>query len=695
VTPSVIEKLRERRGSTPTIIALVVFTLLIIVGGITMMRRSNHVDDSLPQMSQQVETRAFYIAQTALDRSIKELVADPDWRDGFEETPFESGTYNVRVYDSAETETQDAVLPPNYVRIVASSEVEGVTRKVEAIWVDALSAFANTYSAHNHLELANHGARDVVVVGNIHNNAWNQGATIIAGGTRLYGNVTSIGDIHIGGDVSGAAKVYGSVWGSEITVAPEAQIHRYESLSEWTEGIDLNGDGDATDIGIDREPIEVVGSKAVWVRGRAMTDGSTDSSVGGGSVPVAVGRDGLGPIVDPRPDFAAYYEMVTGLSTYPPAIDHVSKHILGDGDGHYFSSANEFLNWIDFINESDVFCWRCAGDGRIDPGNTSECPTCSGNGNDRATVISGVFYIDDADVDLSDIGGNLIVHGTIVVAKGDPYTWPSKEIPAPGGNTEIAHFPEHGRFVVAGEKRMNLTVTYRSDEESSDYTWSQKTLLGGENAQIVPVPEPDRGHFMREYPAIIAADGIIIEPRQAGFAYHPGDIGDERLTVLQGVIYAENEVRLHGRGGWNGGDMVFDEMLPRGEEDALDEPVLNIDLNGDHDVFDRVELSAISTVPVVPVSDKEYTVDINNDGVLGKVTIGVNYLAFFDNNDYAYPTLIYHEGLVLGGSIHSCEQTLVVHDPALTASGIPFGFEVSFGSTTYQGLVWWSERSSD
>lgn len=681
------------RGSARTVAILITVTLLIIAAGIRLIRTNRSSSDALPQAAEQIDSHAFYIAQTALDRSIKALVADPKWRDGFAEVPFEQGKYNVHVYDTERTNPDRESLPPNYVRIVASSEVEGVIKEVEAVWVNAMSAFNHTYAAGERIELGNHGAREIVFMGDLHNNAWEGGKIEIHDGVRLYGNVSSSGPVVIGSeDPSRPTRVYGSVWGSDIDISRSAEIRKFESLSEWTEGVDLNGDGDTTDIGVERGPIDVVGAHSIRSADRPVGDGETDSRIGGGSVQVTVGRDGLGPVVDPRPDFTAYYELVTGLSSYPPSADHRSTHILGDGDGHYFASGSEFLDWLRFQNERDVFCWRCAGDERIDPGNTTPCPTCGGTGRVRAVVVSGIFYVDDAVLDLTALGKNIILHGTIVVAEGNPYEWPSKKIPVPGGEAEIAHFPQKGRLELHGQNRMHFTQTYRSDQDAADYTWQQRKLHAGEAMQIVPVPVPRSGHFMRDFPAIIAADAIIIEPRGEGFAYHPGDIGDERITVLQGVVYAENEVRLHGRGGWSGEKMIFDEMEARDEDEALDEPVLNVDLNGDHDVFDRVEISAISMVPVVPVANGKYSVDINNDGVLGEVTIGMDYIGFFNDNGYPYPTLIYLQGLVLGRYIHSCEETLVQHDPGIPAAGIPFGFEVSFGSTTYQGLVSWSER---
>ena len=86
--------------------------------------------------------------------------------------------------------------------------------------------------------------------------------------------------------------------------------------------------------------------------------------------------------------------------------------------------------------------------------------------------------------------------------------------------------------------------------------------------------------------------------------------------------------------------------------------------------------------------------DINNDGVLSAVTIGVDYSDFFGRHGYRHPVLVYHQGLLLGQQLHTCEGVLVDFDPGIAASGIPFGFDVSFGGAPYQGLVSWREHKS-
>jgi hypothetical protein len=623
---------------------------------------------------------------------VKTLVADPAWRDGFQKVAFEDGIYDVKVFTDTGSRELAGGIPVNYVRILASSEIDGVRKEVEAVWVDAMAAFHNTYTAGNDIDLTSHDANRTVVLGGVHNNSWDGGGIEVGDGVTVYGDIASLGHVSLGSNGSAPASVVGSVWGSRIHVSGTASIREFKGLSEWAEGVDLNGDGDAADTDLDAGPTRVSATSSVVVDGRSLRNGDVDMRIAGGSAAVGVGETRIGAIVDPRPDFTAYYELTTGSSAYPPGGRHVMVPIAGDGDGHYFDSAARFLRWLRGQNSIDAHCWRCAGDGRIDPGNATECPNCEASGRESAVEISGVFYIDDTTLDLSDLETSLVVHGTIVVAAGNPYTWPSKTIDTPGGERTIEHFPEQGRFVLAGPSRMHFTQTYRSLVERGSYRWRTRVLFDGDNAQTLTLREPTDPDHTRDFPAILAATEIVIEPRGTGFAYLPGDVGDEVLTVLQGVLYAEERVRLHGRGGWSGEPLVFDENAARNADESLDESALNIDLDGDGDTFDSVELSGVSEVPVVPLAGGRYAVDINNDGVLGEVTLGGDYVGFFNDNGYVCPILIYHEGLVLGRSIHSCDETLVVFDPLIAETGAPFGFELTFGSAPYQGLVYWEER---
>jgi hypothetical protein len=681
-------------GSRRMILLLIAVSLALLVGRIYVVKKAERIDLPIPQVSQQVDGNAYYIAQTALDRSIKALVDDPSWRSGFRGVPFENGTYNVILFDSKDDGegSFDPSIPPDYVRIVASSEVDGITREVEAIWVDAMSAFQYAYACGEEIELVSHDTR-AVVVGNIHHNAWNNGEARIHEGLTLYGDVISPGEINLGIAGHGtAAAVYGNLWADRIHILENGEVRKYQDLTEWIEGVDLNGDGDNDDAGLSLPSGAVAAASALTAAGKRLTNGERDSRVSDGNVPARVGGNKPGAIVDPRPDFIVYYELTTGLSTYPPRSEHLSSPISGDGSGHYFASSKDFMAWLDHDFEREVLCWQCAGDGMIDPYEETPCPTCGGMGRDSALEIAGVFYIDDELLDLSSLQNNLIVHGTLVVADGNPYLWPTKIVDIPGGKATIDHFPQQGRLVLKGATRKHVTVTYRSDQESGTYTWNRRVIHAGEDAQTLPIQEPLQGHFMRGFPAIMAPAAVLIESRGAGFAIHRGDIGGESLTILQGLIFTDGDLRMHGKGGWDGGPIVFDEGMERRADDLLHEPILNLDLNSDGDLTDQVEISSISSREVIPVARNRFHVDVNNDGILDKVVLGDNYIEFFRRNGYVCPVLIYHEGILMGRRIHSCEQYRIVLDPLISASGVPFGFEVNFRSTAYPGLVSWTER---
>ena len=680
----------KRRGSA-TPVVLVALTLVIILALVIVKRpRDRQTPLVPPQTAAQGDTRALYIAQTALDRSVKALAADPGWRSGFEATPFEDGTYDVRVFehgDSART------LPPNYVRIVAKSNVGGVTSEVEAVWVDAMAAFRHAMTAGNRIELLSHDANHAILPGSIHNNASRGGKISIGSGVTVYGDVTSLGDVEMGSNDVENTVVFGSVWGSSIRMSGAAAIRDPARFGEWEDGIDLNRDGDLEDRGEGGGKHRVSALTAITVDGRSLGNGDMDRSLGGGATSASVGGESIGAIFEPRPDFAAFYELVTGSYVYPPRSKHVTTPLAGDGDGHYFASGDGFIAWLDAQPRGDTVCWRCAGDQRIDPGNGTECPTCAGTGYVAAVVASGVFYVDDALCDLSGLGADLVLHGTIVVADGDPYRWPEKRITSPGGDEVIDHFPTEGKLVLRGEHRSHFTQTYRSSGGERSYRWRRATIFNGENTQTIALPVA-HDDPITDFPALVVADEIDIAPRGRGFAYHPGDIGDEKVTMLEGVVYAENRISLHGRGGWEGEPVVFEEELPRAEDESLDESVFNVDLNGDGDMNDRVTVGSIQTVPAVPVSRDEVAVDINNDGVLANVPIGGDYVAYFNENAYVCPVLIYHSGVVLSQEIHACEQTFVIADPA-AARALPFGFALTFGAAPHQGLISWKERTQD
>jgi hypothetical protein len=213
-------------------------------------------------------------------------------------------------------------------------------------------------------------------------------------------------------------------------------------------------------------------------------------------------------------------------------------------------------------------------------------------------------------------------------------------------------------------------------------------LRSDADAQKIPFPATDLGRPLREFPGLLAASRIEIKPRAVGFADHRGDIGEESMTIIQGVVFAGDLVRLDGRGGWSGEPVVFDEELARADDDSFDESTLDIDLNDDGDRFDLVETIDITACPVVPLSNGRSNVDINNDGVLGQVVLGSSYAGFFLENGYALPVLIYHEGLIMAQAIDMTGACVISFDPRITESKTPAGFQHD-STASSQGLITW------
>jgi hypothetical protein len=472
----------------------------------------------------------------------------------------------------------------------------------------------------------------------------------------------------------GPAVLYGSVRADRIEIGELGEVRHFENLNEWVHGADLDLNGRVEDGCVSKARASVHAAREIRSGGAALAAGDTDARIADGTHPVEIRPAAQKTIYPPRPDFRLYYEMAAGGTSYPPEEEHAVSEIPGDGAAHYFSSADAFLEWINSRQQTDVLCARCAGDGRIDPDNSTDCPACAATGDTRAVSIAGVFYIDDETLDLSRIETNLVVHGTIVVADGDPHDWPKIPEGASPAAAANGRYPRRGSLVIGGSARMNLTVTYRSDEDRGPYLWRHRTIRAGDDLQYIAAPLPDPDNAMRGFPAVAAAADVAIRPRAAGFASHAGDIGDEAMTVIHGAVYAGGEVRAGGRGGWHGERIVFDEEELRAEDELLDESVFRVDLNDDGDVFDLLKIADVTGRQVIRVRKGRYTVDLDNDGVLRKAVIGEDYCGFFAQNGYAAPVLYYQEGTILADTIRLGEESAVLYDPLIAGSAPLVGF---------------------
>ena len=540
---------------------------------------------------------------------------------------------------------------------------------------DLFSVYRYAVCAANEIGVCGEGGAGSLVVGDIHNDARRGGAVRIGGMSDVFGGVTSVGDVAIGSaDGGGPTVLYGSVRGDKIAIGEFGEVRHFDNLNEWVHGIDLDLNGRVEDMGVTKSSAAVRAAREIVSGAETLVTGDTDPRIADGTQPVEIKPGPQKSVSPPRPDFRVYYEMAAGTTAYPPDEAHVSSGIPGDGDAHYFASAAAFLEWINSQQQISVLCARCSGDGRIDPANSTDCPACFGTGDAPAVEIAGVFYIDDATLDLSRIETHLVVHGTIVVADGNPHDWPKTPVGAPGAAVRNGRYPREGSFKIGGATRMNLTITYRSDEDRGPYVWRHRTVRTGSDLQYVAVPVAEEGRAMRGFPALAAASDIEVLPRAAGFASYAGDIGDEAITVIQGVVFAGGEIRAGGRGGWRGEPIVFDEEELRAEDEILDESVFRIDLNDDGDTFDLLKIADVTGRQVIRVRRGRYTVDLDNNGVLGKALIGEDYGAFFAQNGYATPVLYYQEGTILADTIRLEEESAVFFDPLVAGSAPLVGF---------------------
>jgi cytoskeletal protein CcmA (bactofilin family) len=672
----------------PGAVRLFLLMLGVVIAAVTIRNRSLNSHVPPPQPDHVMESAAFHIARHALGRSVDALSDNPGWRDGYRQAVHEDGVFDVNIYDGADNGEgiHDPSVPRGCVRIVATGTSGDDTVSVEGFWSNVTDPFTHVLLSGNSIRVVGQADGNCVIIGDVFNNAREDGSTVINVGTTLYGNVTSPGRVVLGGSGSpSAATVYGRMWADDIEIENNGEILDFEDVNESEAGFDLDFDGVTDNLFVSKSQGTLSASRSALSDGISLSEGNTDFRVSRGASSVHIGNPGPGVIVRPLPDFAAYFELTTGSNAYRPETRHLTTSISGDGDGHYFHSAEAFIEWIHRCYPIPGACWRCAGDGRIGPDEATHCPGCLGTGRQAAIEIVGVFYIDDDILDLSEVGANLIVHGTIVVAAGNPREWPSR---ATGGSMTARRYPTRGALVIKGPTRMHFTQTYRSTSEGESYLRYRRPVGSHRDGQMLPFPGTGIGTPLREFPGLLCASTIEIAPRGVGFACHRGDIGDETMTILQGVVFAGDHVHLDARGGWDGDPIVFDEELPRADDDSFEEPVLNIDLNGDGDLLDSVETIDITTCPLVPVSGGRSNVDINNDGVLGQVIIGTRYRDFFVDNGYRLPVLFYHEGVILSDTIEVIGSCVITFDPHIPNAGMPFGFEHD-SAISPNGLVTW------
>ncbi|MFQ6002510.1 MAG: PilX N-terminal domain-containing pilus assembly protein, partial [Candidatus Zixiibacteriota bacterium] len=91
-------KIFQNQKGTALLIALMMMLMLSLISIASVMTSVTDMDIS--QNAKQ-GTRAFYLAEAGIERSIAQLSDSISWRDGYTNEPLDGGTYNVLIQDSS------------------------------------------------------------------------------------------------------------------------------------------------------------------------------------------------------------------------------------------------------------------------------------------------------------------------------------------------------------------------------------------------------------------------------------------------------------------------------------------------------------------------------------------------------------------------------------------------------------------
>lgn len=263
------------------LIATLIFVFVILTMGIALLTMTSN-DIKLSSL-QEDSTKAFYIAESGIQRSIKELKDNFEWNGNFNDQNEEGfvvlgdGTYTVAV----KGHNEDSSIPSHQVQVISTGTVNNSTRKIKI--------FVKTGGMHSIFEYAIASKKDLKLIGSteVTGNIYSGGNISIGGSSYIEGNVNAVGEVNIEGD-----NVYEYVEELEfptidtapyISEAKAGGIHegKYKVTGSGTETLGplyINGD------------FKVTGSTDVILEGTVYVTGEVDFA-GSGSI------DGIGTII--------------------------------------------------------------------------------------------------------------------------------------------------------------------------------------------------------------------------------------------------------------------------------------------------------------------------------------------------------------------------------------------------------------
>ncbi len=147
------------------LLTVLIFVFILVTFGVALLTMtSNEIKLSALHRD---STKAFYLAESGIQKAIEELDEDFSWRSGFNNEFLYDGNYTVVVEDP----TDDETIPANHVRIISTGKVNRPEREIIVLVKEAIAMnpiFNYAIAARGRLELQNKGGAGGILTGDVY-----------------------------------------------------------------------------------------------------------------------------------------------------------------------------------------------------------------------------------------------------------------------------------------------------------------------------------------------------------------------------------------------------------------------------------------------------------------------------------------------------------------------------------------------
>ncbi len=142
------------------LLAVTVLTFVMILGSLAVFQAASS-ESKLADRQADI-TRAFYLADGALERARARLVDERNWRDGWRDVPLGDGTYSLAISDTTVPDHE------NVVKLTATGRVDDVVRRLEMVAELPPSGMGLAFLGYRHAFFF----ANTCITGKAHANGW-------------------------------------------------------------------------------------------------------------------------------------------------------------------------------------------------------------------------------------------------------------------------------------------------------------------------------------------------------------------------------------------------------------------------------------------------------------------------------------------------------------------------------------------